>query len=69
MNKVLTLSLLIAVLLGCLTAWIDSRPNWDDTGISCCIFRLPGKESPGAEIIQDYFFLISYSEIQSTFNI
>lgn len=56
MIRVFMLSLFIAVLLGCLTAWIDSRTNWDDTGISWCIFRLLDMKSLGAEIIQDCFF-------------
>jgi hypothetical protein len=34
MKRSLIISLFIAGLLGILAAWIDSRPNWDDTGIS-----------------------------------
>ncbi len=37
MKRALFLSLFIAGLLGVMAAWIDSRPNWDDTGISAVL--------------------------------
>jgi hypothetical protein len=34
MQKTFYVSLAMAVILGLAAAWIDSRPGWDDTGIS-----------------------------------
>jgi len=37
MKRVLFFSLSLSILLGCLTAWIDSYPGWDDAGISAVL--------------------------------
>jgi hypothetical protein len=34
MKKTFVFSVLLAVVIGIAIAWIDSRPNWDDTGVS-----------------------------------
>jgi hypothetical protein len=34
MKKSFILSVVLGLILGLTIAWIDSRPNWDDTGIS-----------------------------------
>jgi len=34
MKKSFILSVLLATVFGITIAWIDSRPNWDDTGVS-----------------------------------
>ena len=34
MKKISIIILLLATITGLAIAWIDSRPNWDDTGIS-----------------------------------
>jgi len=31
---------LVALLLGALITWVDSRPNWDDTGITAGVLLL-----------------------------
>lgn len=33
-NKKFGIFLVISITLGILIAWVDSRPNWDDTGIT-----------------------------------
>ena len=42
MKKSFLLSVLLATVLGIAIAWIDSRPNWDDTGISVLFVLLAG---------------------------
>lgn len=42
MKKSFILSLILAIILGIAIAWIDSRPNWDDTGISVFMVLLVG---------------------------
>ena len=37
MNYKFWVSLIISSLLGLLIAWIDSRPNWDDSGITAAM--------------------------------
>lgn len=32
--------LLVALILGALIAWVDSQPNWDDTGITAGVLLL-----------------------------
>lgn len=32
--------LLVALILGALIAWVDSRPTWDDTGITAGVLLL-----------------------------
>ena len=32
--------LLVALILGALIAWVDSRPSWDDTGITAGVLLL-----------------------------
>jgi hypothetical protein len=39
-NKSFFIWCFFAVLTGLLIAWIDSRPNWDDTGISALMLFL-----------------------------
>ena len=34
------ISLILAVIFGLIIAWIDSRPHWDDTGISVLMVLL-----------------------------
>jgi len=34
MKKSFVFSVMLAAILGITIAWIDSRPNWDDTGVS-----------------------------------
>lgn len=34
MKKILYVWLILAIATGLAIAWIDSRPNWDDTGIT-----------------------------------
>ena len=34
------LMLLVALILGALIAWVDSRPSWDDTGITAGVLLL-----------------------------
>jgi hypothetical protein len=34
LNKQFIIYLVLAVITGICIAWIDSRPNWDDTGIT-----------------------------------
>ncbi|MEP7188533.1 MAG: hypothetical protein ABI901_04980 [Roseiflexaceae bacterium] len=34
------LTLLVALILGALIAWVDSRPTWDDTGITAGVLLL-----------------------------
>lgn len=34
MKKSFNLSFVLAISFGIAIAWIDSRPNWDDTGVS-----------------------------------
>lgn len=31
---------ILAVMAGCIIGWIDSRPNWDDTGITVVLVML-----------------------------
>ena len=52
MNKVL---LVVALMLGGLIGYVDSRPNWDDTGVTaaallvCCgLLAPPGQAVPGS---------------------
>jgi hypothetical protein len=40
MKKSLFFPVLLAVALGIAIAWIDSRPNWDDAGISAFLLVL-----------------------------
>jgi hypothetical protein len=34
MKRTLILSLMLAITIGLVIAWVDSRPHWDDTGVS-----------------------------------
>jgi hypothetical protein len=34
MKKTFILSLTLAITIGLVIAWVDSRPHWDDTGVS-----------------------------------
>jgi len=40
MKKISIIVLLLATITGLAIAWIDSRPNWDDTGISVMMVLL-----------------------------
>ena len=40
MKKISIIVLLLATITGWAIAWIDSRPNWDDTGISVMMVLL-----------------------------
>jgi len=40
MGKSFNLSVLFACVFGILIAWIDSQPNWDDSGISAFMILL-----------------------------
>ena len=42
MKKSFILSVILATALGMTIAWIDSRPNWDDAGISVFMVLLAG---------------------------
>jgi uncharacterized membrane protein len=42
MKKPIILPLVLSIVLGIAIAWIDSRPNWDDTGVSVFMVLLAG---------------------------
>jgi len=34
MKKQFYLTLTLSIVFGCIISWVDTRPNWDDTGIT-----------------------------------